>query len=160
MCVSVGLSVIPLWRLLWCTDAAPDPAVGHHGPQRCDSYALPHPFPQYPPQFQNVPLFVCSFVATPDPAISLHGPQGCDPSVLHPPPTSKIPARSGSATYLQTVVHCRPAYMDEFEKLEEELQQVYDDYMLKFRNQAYLENILDEYHRAQLDENEVSVVVL
>jgi len=49
----------------------------------------------------------------------------------------------------------RPAYMDEYEKLEEELQLCYDDYMLKFRNQAYLENILDEYHRAQLDENEV-----
>jgi len=46
--------------------------------------------------------------------------------------------------------------MDEYEKLEEELQQVYDDYMLKFRNQAYLENILDEYQRSQLDENEVS----
>jgi len=47
--------------------------------------------------------------------------------------------------------------MDEYEKLEEELQQVYDDYMLKFRNQAYLENILDEQQRAQLDENEVSL---
>jgi len=46
--------------------------------------------------------------------------------------------------------------MDEYEKLEEELQQVYDDYMLKFRNQAYLENILDEYHRSQMDENEAS----
>jgi len=52
---------------------------------------------------------------------------------------------------------CRPAYMDEYEKLEMELQLCYDDYMLKFRNQAYLENILDEYHRAQLDENEVAV---
>jgi len=49
--------------------------------------------------------------------------------------------------------------MDEYEKLEEELQQVYDDYMLKFRNQAYLENILDEYQRAQLDESEVRVVL-
>jgi len=53
----------------------------------------------------------------------------------------------------------RPAYMDEYEKLEEELQLCYDDYMQKFRNQAYLENILDEYHRAQLDENEVAVFV-
>jgi len=50
--------------------------------------------------------------------------------------------------------------MDEYEKLEEELQLCYDDYMLKFRNQAYLENILDEYQRAQLDENEVAVVIL
>jgi len=50
--------------------------------------------------------------------------------------------------------------MDEYEKLEEELQQIYDDYMLKFRNQSYLENILDEYHKAQLDENDVSMVVL
>jgi len=50
--------------------------------------------------------------------------------------------------------------MDEYEKLEEELQQVYDDYMLKFRNQAYLENILDDYQRAQLDDSEVSLVAL
>jgi len=52
---------------------------------------------------------------------------------------------------------CRPAYMDEYEKLEEELQQVYDDYMLKFRNQAYLENVLDEYHKSQLDDSEVDI---
>ena len=50
--------------------------------------------------------------------------------------------------------------MDEYEKLEEELQEIYDDYMLKFRNQTYLENILDEYQKAQLDENDVSMVVL
>ena len=50
--------------------------------------------------------------------------------------------------------------MDEYEKLEEELQLCYDDYMLKFRNQAYLENILYEYHRAQLDENEVASCIL
>jgi len=50
--------------------------------------------------------------------------------------------------------------MDEYEKLEEELQLVYDDYMLKFRNQAYLENILDDYHRSQLDENEASFAVV
>lgn len=55
---------------------------------------------------------------------------------------------------LETLQSVRPAYMDEYEKLEEELQLCYDDYMLKFRNQAYLENILDEYQRAQLDENE------
>jgi len=50
--------------------------------------------------------------------------------------------------------------MDDYEKLQEELQEVYDDYMLKFRNQAYLENVLDEYHKSQLDENEVSDSIL
>ena len=50
----------------------------------------------------------------------------------------------------------RPAYMDEYEKLEEELQRIYDDYMLKFRNQTYLESIVDEYQKAELDANEAS----
>jgi len=48
--------------------------------------------------------------------------------------------------------------MDEYEKLEEELQRIYDDYMLKFRNQTYLENIIDEYQKAELDANEVICV--
>jgi len=39
---SVCLSVISLWRLLCCTDAAPDFAVVLHGPRRCDPLALPH----------------------------------------------------------------------------------------------------------------------
>jgi len=38
---SVCLSVILLCRLLCCTDSAPDPDVGLHGPRRCD----PMPFP-------------------------------------------------------------------------------------------------------------------
>jgi succinate dehydrogenase/fumarate reductase flavoprotein subunit len=49
--------------------------------------------------------------------------------------------------------------MDEYEKLEEELQRTYDEYMLKFRNQTYLENILDEYQKAELDANEVSLTL-
>jgi len=55
---------------------------------------------------------------------------------------------------LETLQSVRPAYMDEYEKLEEELQRIYDDYMLKFRNQAYLESVLDEYHKTEADENE------
>lgn len=45
--------------------------------------------------------------------------------------------------------------MDEYEKLEEDLQRIYDEYMLKFRNQTYLENVLDEYQKAEGDANEV-----
>jgi clusterin-associated protein 1 len=55
---------------------------------------------------------------------------------------------------LETLQSVRPAYMDEYEKLEEDLQHIYDDYMLKFRNQAYLESVLDEYHKAEADETE------
>ena len=38
-----------VWRLLWCTAAVPDPAVGLHGSQRCDPQLCPthpNPFPQ------------------------------------------------------------------------------------------------------------------
>ena len=35
VCVSVFMSIIPVWHLLCCTDAAPDLAVGLH--------TLPHP---------------------------------------------------------------------------------------------------------------------
>ena len=45
--------------------------------------------------------------------------------------------------------------MDEYEHLEEDLQKLYEEYMTKFRNQAYLEQLLDEYNRAEQDKNEV-----
>lgn len=45
--------------------------------------------------------------------------------------------------------------MDEYEALEQDLQKMYDDYMQKFRNQAYLEQALEEYNRNEQDKTEV-----
>lgn len=49
----------------------------------------------------------------------------------------------------------RPAYMDEYEKLEEDLQKLYEVYMEKFRNLTYLEAQQEEYNRAEQDKFEV-----
>ena len=45
--------------------------------------------------------------------------------------------------------------MDEYECLEETLQKLYDEYMMKFRNQAYLEQLLEEHDRVEQDKTEV-----
>ncbi|XP_014681342.1 PREDICTED: clusterin-associated protein 1-like, partial [Priapulus caudatus] len=50
---------------------------------------------------------------------------------------------------LQTLQTVRPAFMDEYEKLESELEGVYQSYVDKFRNVAYLENQLEEYNRLE-----------
>ncbi|XP_032428796.1 clusterin-associated protein 1 homolog isoform X1 [Xiphophorus hellerii] len=50
---------------------------------------------------------------------------------------------------LQTLQSVRPAFMDEFEKIEEELQKQYEIFVEKFRNLTYLESQLDEYHRLE-----------
>lgn len=39
--------------------------------------------------------------------------------------------------------------MDEYEKVEEELQKQYDIYLEKFRNLAHLEQQLDDHHRME-----------
>ena len=46
--------------------------------------------------------------------------------------------------------------MDEYEDYEKELQQLYETYMDKFRNQAYLEQILEQQNRIEQDRIEVS----
>ncbi|XP_073916220.1 clusterin-associated protein 1 isoform X11 [Castor canadensis] len=50
---------------------------------------------------------------------------------------------------LQTLQSVRPAFMDEYEKIEEELQKHYDIYLEKFRNLAYLEQQLEDHHRME-----------
>ena len=45
--------------------------------------------------------------------------------------------------------------MDEYEKLEEDLQKLYETYMVKFRNLTYLEQQQDEYYRVEQDKLEV-----
>lgn len=46
--------------------------------------------------------------------------------------------------------------MDEYEKVEEELQKQYDVYLEKFRNLAYLEQQLEDHHRMEQERFEVS----
>lgn len=55
---------------------------------------------------------------------------------------------------LRSLQSVRPAFMDEFEKLEGELQIVYAKYMTKYRNLTYLEQELDEYNRSEQDKFE------
>ncbi|XP_037363612.1 clusterin-associated protein 1 isoform X2 [Talpa occidentalis] len=50
---------------------------------------------------------------------------------------------------LQTLQSVRPAFMDEYEKIEEELQKQYDVYLEKFRNLTYLEQQLEDHHRLE-----------
>ncbi|KAM3876054.1 clusterin-associated protein 1 homolog [Diretmus argenteus] len=52
---------------------------------------------------------------------------------------------------LQTLQSVRPAFMDEYEKIEEELQKQYETYVQKFRNLSFLESQLEEYHRVEQD---------
>ncbi|XP_075420481.1 clusterin-associated protein 1 isoform X1 [Tenrec ecaudatus] len=55
---------------------------------------------------------------------------------------------------LQTLQSVRPAFMDEYEKIEEELQKQYDVYLEKFRNLTYLEQQLEDHHRMEQEKFE------
>ncbi|CAM9363811.1 unnamed protein product, partial [Phaeothamnion confervicola] len=46
----------------------------------------------------------------------------------------------------------RPAFADELEKLEAELQRYYEVYMERFRNLDYLEGELDRHHKSEAEE--------
>ncbi|KAI8916949.1 Clusterin-associated protein-1-domain-containing protein [Powellomyces hirtus] len=48
----------------------------------------------------------------------------------------------------------RPAYMDEYERIEKDLGALYNAYMEKFRNVTYLEQQLDEHNRVEQDKFE------
>ena len=58
---------------------------------------------------------------------------------------------------LKSLQNVRPAFMDEFEKLEGDLKKLYEVYMEKFRNLTYLEQIVDAYDRQQQVKVEVGV---
>lgn len=45
----------------------------------------------------------------------------------------------------------RPAFMEEYDHLENELKQVYECYLTRFRNLQYLESELAKYHFAELE---------
>lgn len=50
----------------------------------------------------------------------------------------------------------RPAFMDEFEKLEAELTEVYNTYVLKFRCLVFLEQQLEDVEKAESAQKLVS----
>lgn len=50
---------------------------------------------------------------------------------------------------LQTLRKVRPAFMEEFEKLEIELKALYEDYLQKFRYLAYLEHLHEDAAKAE-----------
>ncbi|XP_027657675.1 clusterin-associated protein 1 isoform X5 [Falco biarmicus] len=50
---------------------------------------------------------------------------------------------------LQTLQSVRPAFMDEYEKIEEQLQKQYSSYLEKFRNLTYMEQLLDDHRRTE-----------
>jgi clusterin-associated protein 1 len=51
----------------------------------------------------------------------------------------------------------RPAYMDEYEKLEKELQGFHKVYLEKFRNLEFLEHELEEYNKGDLEKAAVRI---
>ncbi|XP_069697495.1 clusterin-associated protein 1 homolog [Periplaneta americana] len=55
---------------------------------------------------------------------------------------------------LQTLKKVRPAFLEEFERLEVELQQLYQDYLVRFRCLAYLEQQQDEAEQAEQERME------
>jgi hypothetical protein len=57
-----------------------------------------------------------------------------------------------------SVFVCRPAFLEEFERLEVELQQLYQDYLVRFRCLAYLEQQQDEDEQAEQERMEARQV--
>lgn len=55
---------------------------------------------------------------------------------------------------LRTLKDVRPAFMDEYEALEKELEKLYEQYLVKFRIQSYLEQQLDEYNQSEQEKFE------
>lgn len=55
---------------------------------------------------------------------------------------------------LRALESVRPAFMDEYEKLEAELQVQYELYIERFRNLGFVENQLEELNRAEQDKFE------
>ncbi|XP_061884058.1 clusterin-associated protein 1 homolog [Entelurus aequoreus] len=50
---------------------------------------------------------------------------------------------------LQTLQSVRPAFMDEYEKIEDELQKQYEIYVAKLKNLCFLESQLEDYHQLE-----------
>jgi len=56
--------------------------------------------------------------------------------------------------HLSTLESVRPAYMDDYEKLQADLQQLYTVYLERFRNLEYLEMELDHFDQLEQDKME------
>lgn len=52
---------------------------------------------------------------------------------------------------LKGIEQVRPEFMDEYEKLEQEIEKFYNMYIEKFRNLDYLENQLDVYNQKEVE---------
>ncbi|XP_061540494.1 clusterin-associated protein 1 homolog isoform X4 [Phycodurus eques] len=50
---------------------------------------------------------------------------------------------------LQTLQSVRPAFMDEYEKIEDDLQKQYEIYVAKLKNLCFLESQLEDYHQLE-----------
>merc|ERR1719277_1952620 len=57
---------------------------------------------------------------------------------------------------LGSLVSVRPAFMDEYEQLEQELERYYEQYVGRFRNLDYLEHEMDALNREELDRMEAN----
>eukprot|EP00746_Dinoflagellata_sp_MGD_P155007 gnl/MRDRNA2_/MRDRNA2_85161_c7_seq1.p1 gnl/MRDRNA2_/MRDRNA2_85161_c7~~gnl/MRDRNA2_/MRDRNA2_85161_c7_seq1.p1 ORF type:complete len:428 (+),score=122.20 gnl/MRDRNA2_/MRDRNA2_85161_c7_seq1:109-1392(+) len=55
---------------------------------------------------------------------------------------------------LDQLVTVRPAFMDEYEQLEQELEKYYDQYVGRFRNLDYLEHELDRFNKDEEEKME------
>merc|ERR1712224_856158 len=55
---------------------------------------------------------------------------------------------------LDQLTTVRPAFMDEYEQLEQELEKYYDQYVGRFRNLDYLEHELDRFNRDEEEKME------
>ena len=57
---------------------------------------------------------------------------------------------------LHSLQSVRPAFMDEYERLEADLQKQYEIYLVKFRNLTYLEHLLQEHEKIEQEKLEES----
>ncbi len=57
---------------------------------------------------------------------------------------------------LRSLANVRPAFMDEYEKLDVELSKQYELYVEKHRNLSYLEHLLEEHNKVEQNQMEVS----
>ncbi|NXH14520.1 CLUA1 protein, partial [Bucco capensis] len=61
---------------------------------------------------------------------------------------------------LQTLQSVRPAFMDEYEKIEEQLQKQYSLYLERFRNLTYMEQLLEDQRQTEQEMFEEAANVL
>lgn len=52
-------------------------------------------------------------------------------------------------TRLKTLTNVKPAFMEEYDRQERELEKIYNEYLEKFRNLDYLEHQLDIYNKQE-----------